>query len=190
MGLLDKLSAWLGGGRAELTVLVLGLDNSGKSTMLNALRPPELRAQHVMPTVSHQQDRFQSGGVSFSAWDVSGAPRHRALWERHYRAAHAVIFVVDAADHLRLVVAREELELMLAHPDMFGRRAPLLVFANKSDAPHALAPMLVAAALGLEKISDRPWHVCASSALSGAGLADGVAWLAAQLRDAHVPKRN
>lgn len=41
-------------------------------------------------------------------------------------------------------MAREELELMLAHPDMFGRRIPLLVFANKSDAPHALAPMQVA----------------------------------------------
>lgn len=43
------------------------------------------------------------------------------------------------------MVAREELELLLAHPDMFGRRVPLLVFANKSDAPHALAPMQVAA---------------------------------------------
>ena len=42
------------------------------------------------------------GGVSFSAWDVSGASRMRALWERHYRHAHAVIFVVDSADHLRL----------------------------------------------------------------------------------------
>ncbi|XP_026727510.1 ADP-ribosylation factor-like protein 6 [Trichoplusia ni] len=187
MGLLDKLSVWLGRGRAELTVLVLGLDNSGKSTLLNALRPPEQRAQHTTPTVAQQLDHFQSGGISFSAWDVSGAPRHRALWERHYRRAHAVIFVVDSADHLRLVVAREELELLLAHPDMFGRRVPLLVFANKSDAPHALAPMQVAAALGLERIVEKPWHIGASCALSGAGLADGVAWLARQLRDARLP---
>ncbi|XP_037874163.1 ADP-ribosylation factor-like protein 6 [Bombyx mori] len=188
MGLLDKLSTWLGKGRMEVTVLVLGLDNSGKSTMLNTLRPPEQRAQHLMPTVAQNHDSFQSGGVSFTAWDVSGAPRHRALWERHYRRAHAVIFVVDSADHLRLVVAREELELMLAHPDMCGRRIPLLVFANKCDAPHALAPMQIAAVLGLERITDKPWHVCASIALSGAGLADGVAWLARQIRDAHLPK--
>ncbi|XP_031768089.2 uncharacterized protein LOC113519207 isoform X1 [Galleria mellonella] len=104
MGLLDKLSVWLGRGKTEVTVLVLGLDNSGKSTLLNTLRPPEQRLPHVTPTVAHQQDHFQSGGVSFSAWDVSGAPRHRALWERHYRRAHALIFVVDSADHLRLVV--------------------------------------------------------------------------------------
>ncbi|XP_047539997.1 solute carrier family 2, facilitated glucose transporter member 8-like [Vanessa atalanta] len=145
MGLLDKLSAWIGGGGTQVTVLVLGLDSSGKTSTLNAMRPPEQRVSHTLPTVGHQQDHFQSGGVSFSAWDVSGAARMRPLWERHYRHAHAVIFVVDSADHLRLVVAREELELMLAHPDMFGRRAPLLVLANKSDAPHALSAAHVAA---------------------------------------------
>lgn len=191
MGLLDKLSVWLGRGRTDVTVLVLGLDNSGKTTLLAALRPPDPRPHdprpHAAPTVGHSVDHFTSGGVSFSAWDVSGAARHRALWERHYRAAHAIIFVVDSADHLRLVVAREELELLVSHPDMCGRRLPLLVLANKSDAPHALAPMQVAAALGLERITDKPWHICASCALSGAGLADGVAWLARQVRDAHLP---
>nr|XP_053618265.1 probable metabolite transport protein CsbC [Plodia interpunctella] len=181
MGLLDKLSVWLGRGKTEVTVLVLGLDNSGKSTMLNTLRAPDQRAQ-VLPTVGHQQETFQTGGVTFSAWDVSGAPRHRALWERHYRRAHAVIFVVDCSDHLRLVVAREELELMLAHPDMCGRRVPLLVFANKCDAPLALAPMQIASALCLERITDKPWHICASDAVSGAGLADGVSWLARQIK--------
>ncbi|XP_046973634.1 solute carrier family 2, facilitated glucose transporter member 8-like, partial [Vanessa cardui] len=183
MGLLDKLSAWIGGGGTQVTVLVLGLDSSGKTSTLNAMRPPEQRASHTLPTVGHQQDHFQSGGVSFSAWDVSGAARMRSLWERHYRHAHAVIFVVDSADHLRLVVAREELELMLAHPDMFGRRAPLLVLANKSDAPHALSAAHVAAALGLERITDKPWHICSCSALTGVGLADGIAWLARQLRE-------
>ncbi|XP_064075063.1 solute carrier family 2, facilitated glucose transporter member 8-like [Vanessa tameamea] len=183
MGLLDKLSAWIGGGGTQVTVLVLGLDCSGKTSTLNAMRPPEQRVSHTLPTVGHQQDHFQSGGVSFSAWDVSGAARMRSLWERHYRHAHAVIFVVDSADHLRLVVAREELELMLAHPDMFGRRAPLLVLANKSDAPHALSAAHVAAALGLERITDKPWHICSCSALTGVGLADGIAWLARQLRE-------
>lgn len=60
MGLLDKLSLWLGRGKAEVTVLVLGLDNSGKSTLLNALRAPEQRAAHASPTVAQQQEHFQS----------------------------------------------------------------------------------------------------------------------------------
>ncbi|XP_041977041.1 probable metabolite transport protein CsbC [Aricia agestis] len=187
MGLLDKLSAWVGGGGVPATVLVLGLDNSGKTTLLRALKPPERDRPSpttpTVPTVAQQQQNFTSGGVSFSAWDVSGAARMRALWERHYRRANAVIFVVDSADHLRLVVAREELALMLAHPDVSGRRLPLLVMANKSDSPHALSAPQVAAALSLERISDKPWHICACSALSGSGLPEGVAWLARQLRE-------
>ncbi|XP_061380676.1 ADP-ribosylation factor-like protein 6 [Danaus plexippus] len=191
MGLLEKLSSWMGGGGKVVTVLVLGLDNSGKSTMLRTLRTEqEGQGQGAgpassVPTIGQQQENFQSGGVSFRAWDVSGAARLRALWERHYRHSDAVIFVVDSADHLRLVVARSELELMLSHPDMAGRRLPLLVLANKSDAPHALSAAHVASALGLERITDKPWHVCASSALSGEGLDDGVSWLARQLREKH-----
>ncbi|GBP16361.1 ADP-ribosylation factor-like protein 6 [Eumeta japonica] len=127
----------------------------------------------------------KGGGVAFAAWDVGGAGRQRALWDHHYRRADAFVFVVDCADHLRLVVAREELELLLAHPDVRGRRAPLLVFANKSDAPGALSAPQTAAALGLQRLTDRPWHVCASSALSGHGLHEGVAWLARELREQH-----
>ncbi|KAH9643287.1 hypothetical protein HF086_005949 [Spodoptera exigua] len=60
------------------------------------------RCDSMTVTVWHTGRGVAGGGVSFSAWDVSGAARHRALWERHYRRAHALIFVVDAADHLRL----------------------------------------------------------------------------------------
>lgn len=67
MGLLDKLSAWLGGGRVAATVLVLGLDNAGKSSLLAAMRAQDARAaaahgpaQPIVPTVAPQQDHFQS----------------------------------------------------------------------------------------------------------------------------------
>ncbi|CAH0718034.1 unnamed protein product, partial [Brenthis ino] len=135
------------------------------------------------------------GGVSFRAWDAPGAARLRALWERHYRRADAIIFVVDSADHLRLVVAREELALALAHPAVRARRPPLLVLANKSDAPGALAAPHVAAdiiisvsinrppALGLERVTEAAWHVGACSARGGTGLRDALAWLARQLRE-------
>lgn len=64
MGLLDKLSVWLGRGRTDVTVLVLGLDNSGKTTLLAALRPPDPRPHdprpHAAPTVGHSVDHFTS----------------------------------------------------------------------------------------------------------------------------------
>lgn len=39
MGLLDKLSSWLGLRKKEVNVLCLGLDNSGKTTIINQLKP-------------------------------------------------------------------------------------------------------------------------------------------------------
>lgn len=39
MGLLDKLSGWLGLKKKEVNVLCLGLDNSGKTTIINQLKP-------------------------------------------------------------------------------------------------------------------------------------------------------
>jgi hypothetical protein len=41
-------------------------------------------------------------GLRFTAFDMSGAGRYRVLWEQYYPEAHAVVFVVDAADKLRL----------------------------------------------------------------------------------------
>lgn len=41
-------------------------------------------------------------------------------------------------------------------------------------------------ALCLERVTDRPWHICASSGATGVGLAEGVTWLARQLRQAHT----
>lgn len=38
MGLFDKLAGWLGL-KKEVNVLCLGLDNSGKTTVINRLKP-------------------------------------------------------------------------------------------------------------------------------------------------------
>lgn len=42
MGLLDKLTSWLGLRKKEVNVLCLGLDNSGKTTIINQLKPPHV----------------------------------------------------------------------------------------------------------------------------------------------------
>ena len=102
------------------------------------------------------------------------------LWEQYYADVRGVVFVVDATDRLRLAVARDELDAMLAHPAM-GRRVPLLFFANKRDAAGAMPASEVGAALGVDRIKDRPWHVASCSALAGDGVEPGLDWLGAKL---------
>lgn len=46
---------------------------------------------------------------------------------------------------LYLVVVKDELEILLMHPDIGKRRVPVLFFANKMDMPDALSSVKIAA---------------------------------------------
>ena len=44
---------------------------------------------------------------------MSGQGRYRNLWEHYYRDCQGIIFVVDSSDRLRMVVAKDELDMLL-----------------------------------------------------------------------------
>eukprot|EP00879_Flechtneria_rotunda_P020558 GHRR01021631.1.p1 GENE.GHRR01021631.1~~GHRR01021631.1.p1 ORF type:complete len:142 (+),score=36.06 GHRR01021631.1:172-597(+) len=134
MGFLQKLLDLLGLSGQKVNVLVVGLDNSGKTTTIERLKPKSKQTMEVAPTVGFSVEEFQRGGLTLTVFDMSGAGRYRMLWEQYYRETQAVIFVLDSADKLRLVVAKDELDNMLANQQL-NKRVPLLFFANKSDLP-------------------------------------------------------
>lgn len=70
-------------------------------------------------------------------WDLGGQRDIRSIWPRYYSEAHAVVYVVDAADPVRLEEGWAVFEEVLAHP--LTLNLPLLVLANKQDAPGALS---------------------------------------------------
>uniref|UniRef100_A0A8C7K2J9 ADP-ribosylation factor-like protein 6 n=1 Tax=Oncorhynchus kisutch TaxID=8019 RepID=A0A8C7K2J9_ONCKI len=189
MGLFDKLAGWLGLKKKEVNVLCLGLDNSGKTTIINQLKPSNgmfgsmsegcfvAQTQDIVPTIGFSIEKFKTSSLSFTVFDMSGQGRYRNLWEHYYKEGQAIIFVVDSGDKLRMVVAKEELDTLLNHPDVKHRRIPLLFFANKMDVRDALSSVKVSQLLCLENIKDKPWHICASDAVKGEGLPEGVDWL-------------
>ncbi|KAK3913407.1 RNA pseudouridylate synthase domain-containing protein 2 [Frankliniella fusca] len=125
--------------------------------------------------------------VGFTALDMSGQGRYRDLWEFYYKDCQGIIFVVDSSDRLRLAVVRHELDLLLQHPDVSGRALPILFLANKMDQRDALSSVKIAAGLGLDRILDKPWHICASNAITGEGLEEGVTWFTQQVRQVGQP---
>ncbi|XP_053689976.1 ADP-ribosylation factor-like protein 6 [Sabethes cyaneus] len=183
MGLFDKLANMLKIKKEQINILVVGLNNSGKSTIVNHFKNPDERNSIIVPTVGFSVERFQNQGVFFTAFDMSGATRYRSLWEHHFKSCQGIVFVIDSSDRMRLVVVKDELEILLQHPDIANRRVPVLFFANKMDCSDALSSVKIAAGLGLEKIKDKPWHISSSNALTGEGLQDGVQWLVHQIRE-------
>ncbi|KAG7503556.1 ADP-ribosylation factor 6 isoform X3 [Solea senegalensis] len=181
MGLLDKLSGWLGLKKKEVNVLCLGLDNSGKTTIINQLKPANAQAQDIVPTIGFNIEKFKCSSMSFTVFDMSGQSRYRNLWEHYYKEGHAIIFVIDSGDKLRMVVAKEELDTLLNHQDIRSRKMPVLLFANKMDLRDAMSSVKVSQMLCLENIKDKPWHICASNAIKGEGLQEGLDWLHEQI---------
>ncbi|XP_044221448.1 ADP-ribosylation factor-like protein 6 isoform X3 [Thunnus albacares] len=185
MGLLDKLTSWLGLRKKEVNVLCLGLDNSGKTTIINQLKPTNTQAQEIVPTIGFNIEKFKSSSLSFTVFDMSGQSRYRNLWEHYYKESHAIIFVIDSGDKLRMVVAKEELDTLLKHEDISSKKIPVLFFANKMDLQDAMSTVKVSQMLSLENIKDKPWHICASNAIKGEGLQEGLDWLHEQIAQSY-----
>lgn len=60
MGLFGKLANFLGIKKREVHVLVIGLNNSGKSTVVNHFKHEEDRVTEIVPTVGFNVEKFQS----------------------------------------------------------------------------------------------------------------------------------
>merc|ERR1712141_655625 len=153
----------------DCQISCVGLDNSGKTTILNHLKTDKTKteATDIVPTVGFTCEKFSSAGLEFTAWDFSGQGRYRNMWEMYYKDAQAVIFVIDSADRLRMAVARDELEGILGHDDINGNNALFLFFANKMDMADACSAAEVSHLLDMPNVlKGKAFHIQASNALS------------------------
>jgi ADP-ribosylation factor-like protein 1 len=162
-------------GNQEVRVLILGLDNAGKTTILYKLYAPN-RVVKSVPTIGFNVEQVVYKNLTFSVWDLGGQTNIRPYWRCYYANSNAVIYVVDSSDTERMGVSRSELVSMLEEEELKG--VPLLVFANKQDMPGAVSEVDVATQLGLYALKDRQWHVCKAVAVNGVGLTEGLDWLA------------
>ncbi|XP_017025035.1 ADP-ribosylation factor-like protein 6 [Drosophila kikkawai] len=191
MGMLHNLADLIKIKKDKMTILVLGLNNSGKSSIINHFKKSSEQTSIVVPTVGFMVEQFYSmAGVSIKAIDMSGATRYRNLWEHQLKNCHGIIYVIDSSDRMRFVVVKDELDLVLQHPDLCNRIVPILFYGNKSDMEDSLSSVKIAAALRLENIKEKPWHICSSNAISGEGLGEGVQWLIQQMRFAMLNNKD
>uniref|UniRef100_A0A8R1EBG5 ADP-ribosylation factor-like protein 6 n=1 Tax=Caenorhabditis japonica TaxID=281687 RepID=A0A8R1EBG5_CAEJA len=121
MGFLSSLSSLFGMSRKDVNIVVVGLDNSGKTTVLNQLKPPETRSQQIVPTVGHVVTNFTTQNLSFHAFDMAGQMKYRSTWESYFHTSQGVIFVLDSSDRVRIELLKDELWMVLDHKDVHAR---------------------------------------------------------------------
>ncbi|CAM9808476.1 unnamed protein product [Phaeothamnion confervicola] len=159
----------------DLPLSCRGLDNAGKTTIVKKFNGEDICS--ISPTLGFDISTLEHRGYSLNVWDVGGQQTIRSYWRNYFEQTDGLVWVVDAADRARLDICRSELADLLKQEKLAG--ASLLVFANKQDLAGALPPDEIAKALGLraEAFGTRHWSILGCSAVTGAGLVEGMDWM-------------
>eukprot|EP01083_Nonionella_stella_P268026 905711_1 len=159
----------------EMRILMLGLDNAGKTTVVKKFNGEDI--SKVAPTLGFTIKTLEYDKYKLNIWDVGGQETIRSYWKNYYESTDGVIWVIDSADKRRLELCKKALNELLYEERLAG--ATLLIFANKQDLKGALTKQQIIEVLELNKIKqqNRHYYVTDCSAVTGKGLKEGVAWL-------------
>ncbi|GAB6022578.1 ADP-ribosylation factor protein 3 [Chamberlinius hualienensis] len=178
MGLLSLLRKLKSAPHRDVRILLLGLDNAGKTTLLKSLASEDI--SHITPTQGFNIKSVQSDGFKLNVWDIGGQRKIRPYWRHYFENTDVLIYVIDSADRRRFEETGVELSELLADEKLAG--VPLLVYANKQDLVNAAPASEIAEGLTLHTLRDRPWQIQACSATSSEGVKDGLEWVCKNLK--------
>ena len=157
----------------QLRVLMVGLDNAGKTTVVRKLANESIG--DIPPTLGFNIRTMHHQGYTLNIWDVGGQKSLRPYWRNYFEETEALVWVVDSSDHRRLRDCAYELHSLLGEEKLAG--SSLLVFANKQDVSGALPPDEISRMLGLDDIGNRHCTIVSCSAMTGDGLGEGFDWV-------------
>ena len=113
----------------EARILVLGLDNAGKTTILKKLSDEDIK--HIAPTQGFNIKSLMQDEFKLNVWDIGGQKSIRPYWRNYFDQTDALVYVIDSADRRRVEETGVELGQLLEEEKL--AHVPVLIFANKQD---------------------------------------------------------
>jgi len=168
----------------EYCILILGLDDSGKTTFLEQTKikfSKEYRGMQlskITTTVGLNIGKINTQGVKLMFWDLGGQEELQTLWDKYFNDCHGVIFIIDSADPDRLMESKSAFDKVLGCTSL--DTAPLLILGNKQDIDGCLPLLEIKHAFHdcSNTIGSRDCMIRPCSALTGAGVTEGIEWMA------------
>ena len=175
--ILSKIIEFFTKNRNNFKIIILGMQNAGKTTILYRLSLGQL--VKTTPTIGSNVEELTYNNVKFQAWDLGGQESTRSVWDVYYMNTDAVVYVVDSQDDEYFEESKSQFHKLIANPAL--KNATILIFANKQDLPGAKDTNKLIQDYEFFKIKDHIWHIQPCSALKGEGLVTGIKWLSEQL---------
>ena len=171
---------WSSNDSKSNTVLLVGLDDAGKTTLTGRLT--QNRLIQSAPSGKPSNYEIKIGSTLLAITDVGGHQQARRLWRDYMFASTRLIFIIDASNRQRLSEARYELLKILNDDEL--KSMPLLILGNKIDNINtAFSEIELRSQLQIEKylnIENPRIKLCMCSFTRNEGFTDGLKWLVQQ----------
>lgn len=157
----------------QIQIVFLGLESSGKSTIVRHLLNEPVG--NVSPTNGFEIRPLQIQDVTISIYDVGGSQQNRSFWRNYFETSDVLIWVIDSTNRDKLEESRKELETLLQTDRM--QSTPLLIIATKQDCPEPLSLQEVSSFLGCTNDPRRQWNAISCGNNDFSQLEKGLRWI-------------
>ena len=161
----------------KVSIAMCGLDNAGKTSILNFLKNGE--PQETIATMGINYEKLKLGKLSMAIMDLGGQEVFRQFWPTYIDRADILIFVVDSSDITRLPLAYEVFKQVITN--YITENIPILILATKQDLPNICSIAYIIQNFQLTSMFERTIHVQKTSAKTGLGIYEAFQWIYEQV---------
>ncbi len=183
MGILSKLFRKFD---KKVNIAMCGLDNAGKTSILNYLKNGE--PSESLATMGVNFERLKLGKLELSIMDLGGQQIFRQFWPGYIERADILIFVLDSSDIQRLSLAREIFHE--AVENYCTPNIPILILATKQDMNNVCSLAYIIQNFHLTTMFERTIHVQNTSAQTGLGIYEAFQWIHDQILTTKTRRAN